>query len=70
MKLTNSENEFQGTFKTKDSDNNIKDIKEIFLDKSAFKDIQNVDDPYDMESVVATLNEIISGLKNGGSENA
>lgn len=69
LHLENKDNEICGTLKTVDKDGEEpKDIKEIFIQKSDFEEIEEVDitsEEYSLESVTKKLNSLISTLKGG-----
>ena len=68
--MDNESNVVCGTLKTKDSNNQLKDVKEIFIDRSAFDGVDDLtiegepEGEFDMEQMVAKYNQLVAFLKN------
>lgn len=69
IKMQNPDNEVHGTLYTKDSNDQQKDIREIFIKKDALDDIEEIDvsedaDPgFNIETIAEKFNQMLNALK-------
>ena len=69
IKMQNPNNEVHGTLYTKDSNNQQKDIREIFIKKDALENIDEIDvsedsDPgFNIETIAERFNQMLNALK-------